>query len=407
VDYFYGHKLSKEVFKTIKCIEKPEDTYLFSPNKYVLVGNFPKELEIQTNSRDQYLSERLENLKKEFELSFKKDNTVNIVWTSAANGIKQEAQTLKGLVQIADYSISIAKQRNVSILVADENIRSHKKDQDDFTLAFDSKFEVDEFTPFFQPIMSFDGKQVIGCESLVRWQKESYRIITADKFKAIALEKNYFDIIDKAVIVKSFSAYKSWRQSNLIKSDFLLAINMSYHTLKTIDIEDIVFLANVYDINTYAIEFDFDDIFYDEEIIYEKLKQLKSSGFRIAIDAFGFDKLSIKSFMHFDVDTIKIDKKWLLPENTTERHIEMYKSIIQLANNLRAKTLIKGIETGNHLNFAMNLNFDYLQGYYFTRPINKTNFEILLRKFDSNDYYDEIDLMNIETISRVDIETVS
>ncbi|MDD3113499.1 MAG: EAL domain-containing protein, partial [Candidatus Izemoplasmatales bacterium] len=330
--------------------------------------------------KESAIEQRILEINNRFFNSFPLTEDIILTYGGACNGIKKESKTIKSLIQTAQYSMVEAKKKAKTSMVADEIIRSQKSDLDDFVLAFDYYFDINEFAPFFQPIVDKTTLRIIGCESLIRWRKDEYRIISANRFKDIAIEKKYFDVIDKSVIRKSFEMYNHWREERLIHESFVMVINLSYHTLSLLNIDDLLKLTIYFDILPENIEFDIDDFLSPNPIIYKKVIELKESGFRVAVDAFQYQRLSMSSFLHFDVDTIKIDKSILPSDIPSFRHIRLYKAILDMAGTLQSKTLIKGIENKEQMQMARDLSVDYLQGYYFTKPIDEEAFRLYLKK---------------------------
>lgn len=380
VDYSYGDKICDTLYKVFRDIKREEKLYRFQQSQYVLIGTFDKKEKWTQSKKENHIMERIKDINKRFYGIFTGKEDIILTYGGACNGIKREAGSIKGLIQLAQYTMVEAKKKHMMSMVADEIIRSEKIDLDDFVLAFDYYFDINEFTPFFQPIVDKHSLKIIGCESLIRWRKDEYRIISAGRFKDIAVEKKYFDVIDKSVIRKSFETYKHWRENRLIRDGFLMVINLSLHTLSVLNVRDLIKLTVYFDIDPHNIEFDVDDYIDDDSPIFDKIQELKDAGFRVAVDAFHYQRLSMTSFLHFDVDTIKIDKSVLPQDAPDDRHVKLYEAITKMSGTLDAKTLIKGIENKYQMQMALNLAVDYLQGYYFTKPVDEEQFALYLKK---------------------------
>lgn len=380
VDYTYGDKICEVIHKLFRMIFIKERYHRFQHNQYVFFGRYDDAECASQTEKEAYLAERIREIHHLFFKTFTGTEDIILSFGGACNGIKKEAKNIKSMIQMAQYTMVEAKKKQLTFMVADEIIRSQKTDLDDFVLAFDYYFDINEFTPFFQPIIDKHTLRIIGCESLIRWRKDEYRIISANRFKDIALEKKFFDVIDKSVIRKSFEMYKHWREERLIHNAFMMVINLSYHTLSLLNIDDLLKLTVYFDILPENVEFDIDDFISQDQIVYKKVAQLKESGFKVAVDAFQYQRLSMSSFLHFDVDTIKIDKSILPTDTPSFRHIRLYEAILDMAETLKSKTLIKGIENRQQMKMASDLSVDYLQGYYFTKPIDEEGFRLYLQK---------------------------
>jgi len=313
-------------------------------------------------------------------------NYIKLTIGTASQGAKQELTHILDLIDLAQYTKLMAYEENVPCKVADETTRAMKSDVDEFVATMEESFILDEFNPFFQPIINLNGNQIVGCESFVRWQKNSYRIIEAGKFKDIANEKNLIKNIDLRVVNKTFRFIWKLRSESLIPDNFMVYINLSAHTLKEITISQLTDLANMYGLDPELIEFDIKDISLTEPSIIKYVSDIKKAGFKVAIDAFNTDTFALKSFLHNDFDSIKIDKSVLGKEKNDSRQFLLYKSIVRIAHAMKLKKVLKGVETKAHLDFARKLKVDYVQGYYFTLPLDEQNFTEYLLKYKDGIY---------------------
>ncbi len=314
---------------------------------------------------------------------------------TASQGIRREFATVLDLVHLARFTRIAAWERREPYLIADDSLRSLKCDIDDFTLSMVESFRLDEFNPFFQPVIDLRTNSIVGCESFVRWQKNRYRVIEARKFTEIANEKNMLKDIDFRVINKTFHAIWDLKQQQLITDDFLIMINISANTLRELRIDDVGELAHRYGLLTEQIEFDIKDEPLTAPFMIESISRLRSAGFRVAIDLFTSDAFALRSFLFNAFDTVKIDKSVLsaacsreddgqadmLREIGMAQEFRFYKTIVKAARSMQLKNMLKGIEHRSHLEFARSLRVDYVQGYYFTPPLEQHKFTEYMRKY--------------------------
>ena len=321
-------------------------------------------------------------IKKKYKINKKEeDYETSLVAGCAAIGIKKDITNIDSLIKLAHFSMLNAKKKDEEIVIASEEIHTIKQDLDSFNHEIINGVHLDEFSPFFLPIVDAITNKVIGCESLVRWQKNKYRIIETAKFKDIAIEKNLFEKIDKRVIEKTFLAYNTWQKNEIVSKDFRITINLSLKSLFAYKPYELVHLANDYNISPENIEFDIseDDISSDRAI--HAINNLKKAKFMVSIDAFNSKSFSPKSLMNIDFDILKIDKSNLPGKDLTDREYRFYRTLIRFAKAMNLKVLSKGIENKNHLQFAKQLDVDYVQGYYFTPPLDETNILVFLKKY--------------------------
>ena len=314
---------------------------------------------------------------------------------TASQGIRREFDTVLDLVNLARFTRIAAWERREPYLIADDSLRSLKCDIDDFTHSMVESFRLDEFNPFFQPVVDLRTGTIAGCESFVRWQKNSYRVIEARKFTEIANEKNLLKDIDFRVINKTFHAIWELKQQQLITDEFIVMINISANTLRELRIEDIRELAHRYGLQPERIEFDIKDQPLTDGFMVESISRLRGAGFRVAIDIFTSDAFALRSFLFNAFDTVKIDKSVLsaacsrADEDQTDifreiggaQEFRFYRTIVRAARSMQLKNMLKGVEHRSHLDFARSLKVDYVQGYYFTPPLEQHKFTEYMRKY--------------------------
>ncbi len=299
----------------------------------------------------------------------------------ASQGQRLEEFGISELMQLAQFASLQAKEHNINYLVATDETRAIKSDLDTFNKEMMKGLQLDEFSPYFIPIINPKTMAIEGCESLVRWQKDTYRVIEASKFKSIANEKQLFEKIDRRIIEKTFLAYKYWKEHGLITNDFKLTINLSYRSLLSIETKELLALTKQFEIRPTNIEFDINEesAMSDEGIT--KILHLKSLGFKISLDVLNTKCFSLKSIFAIEFDTIKIDRVFLPHSQSSSKELSFYKTIVDISKSMNLNIMSKGIEEKHHLNFAFQLNVDYVQGYYFTPPLDNENFIIYLKKY--------------------------
>jgi len=223
--------------------------------------------------------------------------------------------------------------------------------------------------------------KVIGCESLLRWEKNEYRIIEASKFKQVAEEKHLFEEMDIMIIEKSLNSYSVWQQDDLIDPDFTMTLNVTKNTLQNLHAHELMKLVKQYDIPPQNIELDISDNDLEDRHTSHVITQLKDFGFRVSVDAFQANHTVLQSLLHVSIDTIKIDRLMLPSNDMDQEKIQFYKMIVKLSHMLGYQTMAKGVENKSQLHLAKSLQVDYIQGYYITPPLNDMKIRGFLNKY--------------------------
>ena len=388
---FYDIGLSDYIVNyTFKLLNKKlKNVFLYSGNQLVIINEFDNKTVInqllRTNEQEDK-TRRIINFIESQKITLEgKDESYRVKVTAGTSsvGMRDENPTIESLIKLAHFAMFKAKDENKKYIIASEETRIIKEDIEVFNQEIEEGIEYEEFNPHFLPIVDPTNLTIIGCESLLRWEKNEYRIIEASKFKKIAEEKNLFVKIDLQIIKKSFQAYQNWIKKELIKDDFIITINLSLQSLLGIKVHELVVLATKYDINKNCIEFDIseNDILTPEAMT--AIKKLKEIGFRVSVDAFHTSTTVLKTLINIGIDTLKLDRVNLPDDNIPTSEYHFYKTLIQFSKSMGYKVMSKGIENKTQLKIAQQLNVDFVQGYYFTPPLNDTKILGFLNKYQN------------------------
>ena len=219
------------------------------------------------------------------------------------------------------------------------------------------------YVVYLQPIVHADSHLNFAYEALTRIKKDD-EIYTPEGFIDYAERNRKIVVIDKYVLKKSMSMGA--------RLDYpVLNINLSYATLSNPDLMRYVFDCSVttrYPLQNIIIEITETAEIRNINITREFIKNMKHYGLRFALDDFGTGFSSFSYLAKLGVDYIKLDKSLIreLLVNSSSHHI--VRSLIELCKNLGIKTIAEGVENHEILLEASRYDFDFMQGYYFSRP---------------------------------------
>lgn len=226
--------------------------------------------------------------------------------------------------------------------------------------------ENDGFKIVYQPQVDIKTGQIIGYEALLRIAESK---LSPDAFIKVAENNGSIIKIGRIVTRKVIAQLYEWRKSGLeIKP---VAINFS--AIQINDSDYALFINEL--LQQYNIEANYLKIEITENIFLENkqgtlafLKQLNELGIHIAIDDFGTGYSSLNYMTFLPVNNIKLDRSLSL-KFLESNNVQVMNCLISLVHSLGLTVIAEGIETIEQVNKLQEANCDYVQGFYFSRPL--------------------------------------
>ncbi len=239
----------------------------------------------------------------------------------------------------------------------------------------DSAIENGEFKLYFQPKHDTKTKQIVGAESLVRWNHSEYGFIPPSEFIPLFEKNKRMTKLDFFVWQETLRTIKIWKEEG--KPIVPISINVSPADFILSDLPQLfIGLLKKYDIEPNLIDIEITETACTENIeqIVKIIEELKNFGFKIAMDDFGSGYSSLNMLNKFPIDTLKLDRGFIHNE-CSRKEKSILRFIIDLAKWLNMKTIAEGVETEEQYNILKNLGCDQIQGYYFSKPLPLDEFE--------------------------------
>lgn len=241
--------------------------------------------------------------------------------------------------------------------------------------------EHDEFRVFYQAQVDANSEKVIGMEALVRWQHPEKGLISPLDFIPAAEELGHIKAIGKSVLKTACKQASIWNKDkpNAIR----VAVNVSVKQLlgKSFwkDVHDVLLECGT-DPKHLEIELTESSIMEDSELAIETLVAIRDLGVNIAIDDFGTGYSSLSYLLELPLKMIKIDKSFVFGIGKDPKAETLVKTLITMAHGLNLKVIAEGVESLDHVDFLRLHKCDYLQGYYYSRPLESTSATAFLEK---------------------------
>ncbi|GIU42020.1 putative bifunctional diguanylate cyclase/phosphodiesterase [Shewanella algidipiscicola] len=233
-------------------------------------------------------------------------------------------------------------------------------------------FKNNEFLLHFQPKFNIKTGEVVACEALIRWKKEE-RLISPMAFIPIAEETGIIIPIGRWVIEEACKTLKHWQRRYNVALP--IAVNVASQQFADPSlVPDIKQLALRYQIEPHLLEFEITEtsLMNDIELAINKLEQLKSAGFSIAVDDFGIGYSSLSYLKHLPITTMKIDRCFV---NDLPHESPIASTILMLGQQLNLHIVAEGIENEAQLNWLKQMDCEIGQGFYYSQPLPLDEFE--------------------------------
>lgn len=264
-----------------------------------------------------------------------------------------------------------------------ENIQLHS-DRNRMIMALnrDALHGFENFRIVIQPIVSVDGFKIIGGEVLLRWRFKD-KDISPMVFIPL-LEKNRQILsVGKWVVEQAIANCKRLTISN---PNFSLNFNVSYH-----QIFDDGFLPFVqetlkkWELDSERMVVEITETNYNEnpKALYAFIESCKAIGMRVAIDDFGTGYSSIELLLKYPSDIIKIDRILMKEMVDSKDSSDLIAGIVHSCHKFGKKVCVEGVETEKELEAVIAAQCDTIQGYYFHKPMEVSDFYRLLAETQS------------------------
>ncbi len=285
------------------------------------------------------------------------------------------------LIRNSDMAMYHAKNRgrnNFQFFSEDlERLSSHRlKIKNDLKLALENN----EFHLVYQPKVSLRDGAISGVEALIRWQKNG-QMISPMEFIPIAEDYGLIIAISEWVINSACKQIRLWNDAGF--KDIKVAVNLSpRHFERGTVLADINAALKKHKISSQSLEIEITEtaIMDDVSAAIDALQKVKDQGIQIAIDDFGTGYSSLNYLKRLPINIVKIDKSFIDELSHSEVDSAMVFSIITLAHLLEYKVVAEGVEKKDTMLALKSMQCDYLQGYYFSRPVSAVELGDMLAK---------------------------
>ena len=372
----YGHEAGDLVLKKVantllKSVRREDIVARFGGDEFGIAIGYLKE----KNQILRFL-ERVEKNLLEALLYVDDDGIEHSINVSCSIGItfhtaSDKFPDLEALMRQADRAMYTAKTLKKPYACFDEAEESKFKIKIQKSKEIKQGIDKGEFMLYYQPIIDIRTQKVVSYESLIRWEHPIEGVLTPDNFLPYILDDTeVITYLGKWIVEQVFIQYEIWLEKG---NDIALSINISFNELGSKDFISMLksLLEKYSKVKAEQIIFEvveniaLKDIGLDESA----LDEIKELGFKIALDNFGTGLSTLSSIKRFNIDSIKIDKSFVIGMIKDKEDHSIVDASIQLAKAFGYVVVAEGVESKEHLSVLLALGCDQAQGFAIARPM--------------------------------------
>lgn len=280
------------------------------------------------------------------------------------------------LFRNAEAALKKAKASNERYLFYNQKMNARVAENLALENQLRQALEQNEFVLYYQPKVNLVSGKLTGAEALIRWNDPRTGLVPPDRFIPILEETGLIHEVGRWALRQAIDAYLRWHSAGL--PAVRIAVNVSPMQLRhhgfIAEIEQAIGIAPH---AAAGLELEITESLIMENIplSISTLQAIRALGVSIAIDDFGTGFSSLGYLARLPVDTLKIDRSFVIDMTDGSDGLALVSSIINMAHALKLKVVAEGVETEEQSRLLRSLDCDEMQGFLFSKPVLGDIFE--------------------------------
>jgi len=227
----------------------------------------------------------------------------------------------------------------------------------------------EEFVLYYQPKIACQTRHIVGVEALIRWNAPGIGLVSPTEFIPLLEETGLIVEVGAWALRQAVRDYSRWLDKGLVPPR--IAVNVSAIQLHQNDFVEIVKQATADGASPPGIDIEITEslIMEDTEGNIRKLNAIRDMGLSIAIDDFGTGYSSLAYLAQLPVQTLKIDRSFIITMLDDPNTMTLVSTIITLAHSLGMKVVAEGVDKEEQAKILQLIRCDEIQGYLFSKPV--------------------------------------
>lgn len=318
-----------------------------------------------------------------------------------------------GIYKIEDRTVPINKMYDYANLAAKQVKGNYFKNYamytEEMSKAIESEQEIvnqmsaalakEQFVIYLQPKYSLETQAPAGAEALVRWNHPEKGMISPAVFIPVFERNGFISKLDYYVWEKICALIKKWLDEGT--TPYPISVNVSRVNLYNAKLVDsLCELTDRYAVPRHLLQLELTESVYTDnpQVMMDIMQRLHNEGFVVLMDDFGSGYSSLNMLKDIEVDVIKIDMRFFDEAKAPGRAKNIIASIVRMTKWLNIPTVAEGVEKAEQVEFLHGIGCEYVQGYYFARPMPVEECEKLLKNSEATLSLKEEQTFNLDSI---------
>lgn len=324
------------------------------------------------------------------------------IFGSTSSNIEKKIENLSvkwGIYEITDRTVPVEKmcdrallaaenikgQYNIPYAVYDDNLRNKLLKEKAITDAMEKALENGEFLVYYQPKYSLNDDRMSGAEALVRWVHPEWGFMNPGEFIPLFEKNGFIPRLDKYIWEQVCIKLREWKEKGY--GLLPVSVNISRADVYHLDLADtLLTITQKYGVNPELLHLEITESAYADNPnqIIATVDNLRKLGFIVEMDDFGSGYSSLNMLNQMKIDVLKLDMEFMRNEMTKPSNQSILRFVVSMAHWMNLSVVAEGVESKAQVDRLREIGCDYVQGYYFAKPMPVNEFEDLFKKQKNN-----------------------
>lgn len=289
----------------------------------------------------------------------------------------QEVATMEDVIDAVDYADTVPYENSGEVMHGSAELLRMKRRESKLIQIMQNALANKSFEVYYQPIFSTSRKRFNSAEALIRLRDEELGFISPEEFIPIAEKNGMILKIGEFVfrtVCEMMAREKIWE-----KGIDYIEVNLSVVQCMQEDICEMLYgIMDEFDIPYYAINLEVTETTLAREILWNTMERMTVGGVTFSLDDYGTGYSNLTNILKYPFQIVKLDKSmvWYAMEN--EFAMRALRHTVAMIRDLSMHIVAEGVETEEQKDILQEMGCEYLQGYFFSKPVPEKDFLVKL-----------------------------